>query len=51
MARNLEQVLGKLPRKRREKIEHRAGELATLSWGFNPAIEFGCFLPVLRLSV
>jgi transcriptional regulator with XRE-family HTH domain len=30
MARNLEQVLGKLPRKRREKIERRAAELATL---------------------
>jgi len=30
MARNLEQVLAKLPRKRREKIELRAVELATL---------------------
>ncbi len=30
MARNLEQVLSKLPRKRREKIERRAAELATL---------------------
>lgn len=30
MARNLEQVLAKLPRKRREKIERRAAELATL---------------------
>lgn len=30
MARNLEQVLAKLPRKRREKIELRAAELATL---------------------
>ena len=30
MARNLEQVLEKLPRKRREKIERRAAELATL---------------------
>jgi transcriptional regulator with XRE-family HTH domain len=30
MARNLEQVLAKLPRKRREKVERRAAELATL---------------------
>ena len=30
MARNLEQVLEKLPAKRRAKIEARAGELATL---------------------
>ena len=30
MARNLEQVLAKLPRKRLEKIERRAAELATL---------------------
>lgn len=30
MARNLEQVLAKLPGKRREKIERRAAELATL---------------------
>lgn len=30
MARNLDQVLAKLPGKRREKIEHRAAELATL---------------------
>src|SRR6266508_4650818 len=30
MARNLEQVLAKLPRKRREKIELRAAELSTL---------------------
>ncbi len=30
MARNLEQVLAKLPRNRREKVERRAAELATL---------------------
>jgi transcriptional regulator with XRE-family HTH domain len=30
MARNLEQVLAKLPRKRREQVERRAAELATL---------------------
>jgi len=30
MARNLEQVLAKLPPKRREKVERRAAELATL---------------------
>jgi len=30
MARNLERVLAKLPRKRREKVERRAAELATL---------------------
>jgi transcriptional regulator with XRE-family HTH domain len=30
MARNLEQVLAKLPPKRREKVERRAVELATL---------------------
>ncbi|TFH33358.1 MAG: XRE family transcriptional regulator [Deltaproteobacteria bacterium] len=30
MARNLEQVLAKLPPKRREKVERRAEELATL---------------------
>jgi transcriptional regulator with XRE-family HTH domain len=30
MARNLEQVLAKLPKKRREKVERRAAELATL---------------------
>ena len=30
MARNLEKVMEKLPRKRREKIERRAAELATL---------------------
>jgi len=30
MARNLEEVLAKLPKKRREKIERRAAELATL---------------------
>ena len=30
MARNLEQVMEKLPRKRREKVERRAAELATL---------------------
>jgi len=30
MARNLEQVLAKLPSKRREKVERRAAELATL---------------------
>jgi transcriptional regulator with XRE-family HTH domain len=30
MGRNLEQVLAKLPRKRREKVARRAGELATL---------------------
>jgi transcriptional regulator with XRE-family HTH domain len=30
MARNLEQVMEKLPRKRRDKVERRAAELATL---------------------
>ncbi len=30
MARNLEQILAKLPPKRREKVERRAAELATL---------------------
>ena len=30
MARNLEQVLAKLPPKRREKVERRVAELATL---------------------
>jgi len=30
MVKNLEQVLAKLPTKRREKVEHRAAELATL---------------------
>lgn len=30
MARNLEQVLAKLPSKRREKVERRAAEIATL---------------------
>ena len=30
MARNLEQVLAKLPAKRRAKVERRAAELATL---------------------
>ena len=30
MTKNLEEVLSKLPRKRREKIERRADELATL---------------------
>jgi transcriptional regulator with XRE-family HTH domain len=30
MVRNLEQVLAKLPPKRREKVERRAAELATL---------------------
>jgi len=38
MARNLEQVLVKLPPKRREKVERRAAELATLK-GLRQAVK------------